>query len=394
MKGNGTVNRALPTALGLSQILFMSYFLMNKDNIIATLNPTYSDLFKDVSFKPDIISGRLPFGMSENSINQDINSWIDSRKASKHNGHLKRLMHDMGCDTRQGFISVTHAASINDTFWIKKDDESINWSDISFYKNQFNETISKLAFEGLGLYEEKFSSTSPELTTDGSFRKCWKLEDDGIFLYKRGTDGFANTGKEPYSEVLASEIANAVCKNSVRYQLVLLHNEIASKCRSFCTEDLGFSPIANFNVPTSSLMDNYNFYSKNGFEDDFRRMMVFDAITFNIDRHSGNHGVLFDTDTMEIQGFAPCFDFNLAMLPYAMEDDLENIEEYTKDKFPSIGNSFIENAKLMLTDSIRSDLKNLSGFTFSMEPSEKFTQKRIQQLNAIVNDRINEILGK
>lgn len=66
--------------------------------------------------------------------------------------------------------------------------------------------ISKLAFEGLGLYGLYMSSTSPELTTDGSFRKCRKKEDGEIYLYKRGISGAYNAGLEPYCEALASEI--------------------------------------------------------------------------------------------------------------------------------------------------------------------------------------------
>lgn len=96
-------------------------------------------------------------------------------------------MADCGCDKTEGFIKITHAASINDTFWIKSEHENVSWEQISFYRNPFDETISKMAFEGMGLYGIKMSETSPELSTDGSFRKCWMREDDGqIFLHKRG----------------------------------------------------------------------------------------------------------------------------------------------------------------------------------------------------------------
>ena len=73
------------------------------------------------------------------------------------------------CENTEGFIKVTHSASINDTFWIKSDRENISWNDVSLYRNEFDETISKLAFEGIGLYGVEFSSTVPELSTEGSF---------------------------------------------------------------------------------------------------------------------------------------------------------------------------------------------------------------------------------
>ncbi|HBM98590.1 MAG TPA: hypothetical protein DD413_04120 [Ruminococcus sp.] len=97
----------------------------------------------------------------------------------------------MNCDDSEGFIKVTHAASINDTFWVKSESENITWNSVSLYRNQFSEIISRLAFEGVGLYDEVFSSTSPEFTCDGSFSKCFRKENftgeygSDIFLYKR-----------------------------------------------------------------------------------------------------------------------------------------------------------------------------------------------------------------
>lgn len=147
--------------------------------------------------------------------NFEINKWLEDRKAFKHNHHLKQLMIDCGCETTEGFIKTTHAASINDTFWVKKSGEEVTWNDISFYSNDFDKTISKLAFEGLGLYGIQLSSISPELTTDGSFRKCWRKEGGEIYLYKRGISGAFNAGLEPYCEALASEIIRKADSESV-----------------------------------------------------------------------------------------------------------------------------------------------------------------------------------
>ena len=150
------------------------YLLMNKDVIVANLGK------RNNKWVLSHQNSEFPIGKFE------INDWIEDRKAYKHNHHLKQLMKDCGCDTAEGFIRITHAASINDSFWIKEENETATWNDISFYKNNFNDTVSRLAFEGLGLYGIQMSSTSPELTTDGSFRKCWKKENGDIYLYKRG----------------------------------------------------------------------------------------------------------------------------------------------------------------------------------------------------------------
>lgn len=44
-------------------------------------------------------------------------------------------------------------------------------------------------------------------------------------MYKRGTDGFANSGLEPYGEYLSSELYNIITDGrSVQYDLVKLHS--------------------------------------------------------------------------------------------------------------------------------------------------------------------------
>lgn len=80
------------------------------------------------------------------------------------------------------------------------------------------------------------SSTSPELTTGGSFRKCWKKEDGEIYLYKRGISGAYNAELEPYCEALASEIIHKADPTSVSYSVLRFHGEIVTKCKAFTSE--------------------------------------------------------------------------------------------------------------------------------------------------------------
>ena len=60
------------------------YFLMNKNNVIATFANKPATVFSDeVLFYEVERMGKLPFGFD------DINTWLDSRKSSKHNAHLQ-----------------------------------------------------------------------------------------------------------------------------------------------------------------------------------------------------------------------------------------------------------------------------------------------------------------
>lgn len=356
------------------------YHLMNKDTLVAYIHKANS------TWNLSHQNAELPIG------NFEINNWLEDRKAFKHNHHLKQLMIDCGCDTTEGFIRITHAASINDSFWIKKDGENVSWDDISFYRNDFNDTISKLAFEGLGLYGIQISSTSPELTTDGSFRKCWRKEDGNIYLYKRGISGPFNAGLEPYSEALASEIIHKADPSSIQYSIVKLHKEAATKCRAFTNESFGFTPLRKLLNPSIALEDLLDFFDKLECREEFQRMLVLDAVTFNVDRHLGNIGVLVENDTQKILGIAPNFDFNLSMLPYVTREEFGDIGTKLLDYGPKMGNDFTRTGQEMLTSAIRKELIQLQGFQFSFRGNKDFEPWRVEMMEDMVHQQIKAIL--
>lgn len=356
------------------------FYLMNKDVIVA--------VFEKENGKWKLLrqNAELPLGRFE------LNEWIADRKAYKHNHHLRQLMIDCGCETTEGFVKITHAASINDSFWMKAEGENVTWSDVSFYRNDFNETISRLAFEGLGLYGLQMSSTSPELTTDGSFRKCWKKEDGEIYLYKRGISGAYNAGLEPYCEVLASEIVHRADPTSVSYSVLRLHGEVATKCKAFTNEEIGFVPLRKLVDRNITLDELLEFFDKLDCRERFQRMLVLDAVTFNVDRHLGNIGVLVDNDTQRPLGIAPNFDFNLSMLPYVTKEEFGQIGTKLLEYGPAIGNDFTRVGQKMLTSGIRRDLINLQGFQFAFRGNKDFEPSRVRILEGMVNQQIQAIL--
>lgn len=363
----------------------MKYYLMNKDNIIGDFE------LKHVATASSAVNatfyGTLPPGLTS------LNKWLQGRQAAKHRQHIKELMEQCGCDTIEGFIRVIHCTSINDTLWVKAEDESVKWKDVSLYSNEFDEVIAKLAFEGVGLYGQQFSSTTPEFGTQGAYSKCITKDYAGkLIMYKRGTEGFANAGLEPYCEALSSELYSIITENrSVHYDLTKLHGRVASKCDIFSNERVGFVPYGSItDIPDLVAVD---YYAEFGSSDLFRAMIVADAVCFNVDRHAGNHGMLYDNDTMELIKMAPVYDNNLSLLPYAMKSDFEDIDKYIESVGPRIGTDWIEAAKGMLTPHLRSILINLKGYEFKYDGCEKFPKERVKKLEWLVNRQIDRILN-
>lgn len=50
-------------------------------------------------------------------------AFLEHRKAPKHREHIRQLLEQYGCDDLEGFLQVTRALSLNDTFWVKRQGE-------------------------------------------------------------------------------------------------------------------------------------------------------------------------------------------------------------------------------------------------------------------------------
>lgn len=219
-------------------------------------------------------------------------------------------------------------------------------------------------------------------------------EEDGIYLYKRGSSGARNAGLEPYCEILGAELAGKLLSEAVSYALINMHGEPASKCRLFTSEQYGYVPAARFKINHSSPNDLMQFYSKMGSEDAFRRMIVIDSLTFNVDRHAGNHGVLVDNDTLQPFTMAPVFDMNMSMLPYVEQEEFLDIGRKMEQYGPRIGEDFTRMGQQAVTSAIRSDLVGMKGFQFTFRGDEHFPEWRVKAMEELVNRQIEAVLSK
>ena len=318
----------------------------------------------------------------------NLSDFLAGRQAPKHRKHIKELLERYGCDDLEDFLRVTHALSLNDTFWVKEADSTLRWTDVSLYQNEFDQLVSEAAFDGV-ISETDLSSTSPEFGTDGYYAKCWVRDADGIWLYKSGSGLHVI---EPVSEFLVSQLARKICPNAVSYDLEMYHDKLVSKCPLFTSEAVGLakaSAVFRGEQTIPRLLDTCQTLGSDG---DFRRMCVLDALVLNPDRHYGNFGFLFDNQTMAILGMAPIFDNNRALFP-ELDDAALAAPDWTIDHCrPKLGRDFLITARGLLTDEIRADLENLKDFRFANHPKIPISERRLNLLNAIVQHQLRLIL--
>jgi len=325
-----------------------------------------------------------------------IIKWLERRIIPKNRAFVEEILRSFGLSLRdtKGIIDVCKGLSLNDSYWIVPEGFDGKFAEYNLYENRFSEILSLVAYTGVTQSDVAFS-TSPELTTNGMLPKAWRfIEDEGIFLYKGGTTGAANTGKEPYSEFYASQIAELMSLNAVYYDLENWKGILASKCKLFTDIDTAFIPVGRIVKAggLSSVIDHYDNLGST-FADAVRDMLIFDALIYNEDRHFGNFGLLRNNKTGKITSPAPIFDNGLSLFSNAMPDDYKDLDIYAKTRFPVYSGTTFEgiSEKLITTRQIEK-LRSVLNFSFKRHPKLNLPEEHLTAIEKHIRNRASFLL--
>jgi len=320
-----------------------------------------------------------------------IVKWLERRIIPKNRAFVEEILHSFGLSLRntKGIIDICKGLSLNDSYWIVPEGFNGKFADYNLYENRFSEILALVAYTGVTQSDAAFS-TSPELTTNGMLPKAWRfIEDEGIFLYKGGTTGASNAGKEPYSEFYASQIAEVMSLNAVYYDLENWKGILASKCKLFTDIDTAFIPIGRI-VKTGGLNAVINYYDNLGstFADAVRDMLIFDALIYNEDRHFGNFGLLRNNKTGEITAPAPIFDNGLSLFSSAITNDYKDLDSYAKTRFPVYGGTTFESiSKELITGRQTEKLRKVLNFSFKRHPKLNLPEEHLAAIEKHIRNR-------
>ena len=329
--------------------------------------------------------------------NEGILAWLRHRVIPKNRTFVEEILKSLGLSygNTKDIIDVCKGLSLNDSFWVVPKDFAGSFAEYNLYHNNFSEILSLVAYTGIGQSNRAFT-TSPELTTNGMLPKAWRrLEDGEIYLYKGGSSGAANTGNEPYSEFYACQIADAMGIRAVGYDLDYWKGILASKCKIFTDIDTAFIPIGRL-VKSGGLQACLNYYAEQGddFLDAVRSMLVFDAVIYNEDRHFGNFGILRDNSSGAVIAPAPLFDHGISLFNSAMPEDIVNLDDYAKTRFPVYGGISFENicSEVMKKPQAQM-LRKLIGFKFKRHATINWSEDRLEAIENHIQKRLRKLLG-
>jgi hypothetical protein len=324
-----------------------------------------------------------------------LTKWLTMRIIPKNRAFVHEILKALGVGSNdvKGIIDLCMGLSLNDCYWVVKADFDGKFADYNLYDNEFAKALSLIAYTGYGSNKGGFT-TSPELTTNGMLRKAWRrLKDNKIYLFKGGSEGAFNTGREPYSEFFASQIAEAMELNAVKYGVSKWKGILCSTCELFTSKEEAFVPIGRLvlDVGLTAVLEYYKNIGEEAYQQ-IASMLIFDALICNEDRHFGNFGVMVDNKTGKIIGVAPIFDNGLSLFNYAMDDDFKNIDEYARTRLSATGADHLDIAKAVIGKAQKEQLRRLIGFKLKQHKTYPYTNNRVNAINKFLQNRIKILL--
>lgn len=352
-----------------------------------------SGLVAEILYTNEQQSHLLPLDMERSG--EGIVHWLEHRVIPKNRAFVDEILKMLGLshnDTK-GIIDICKGLSLNDSFWVVPADFEGSFSEYNLYENRFSEILALVAYTGAGGSRQAFT-TSPELTTGGMLPKAWRyMEHDGIYLYKGGTTGASNTGREPYCEYYASQIAETMGLNAVHYELENWKGITASKCALFTNVDTAYIPIGRI-VRSGGIAACLAYYKKLGaeFYEQLCSMLVFDALIYNEDRHFGNFGILRDNHSGKIIAPAPIFDNGLSLFCYAGNEDYDDLEAYANTRANPYHVSYEEVCAEVMGPKQKARLRRMIDFRFHRHEKMNLPEEHLQAIERLLNKRVRQLL--
>lgn len=297
---------------------------------------------------------------------------------SRTNARLLKRALRINVDEDYKIALYAYALSITDNYWFKPKHSKIKHANLKLESDSY----SDIALKGDTTFFPCQAHLTPELTTTGSFEKGWKIIDGNWWLYKSGNS------TQLFSEMFCFKFAKLIEISTASYELD------GKYIRS-----LNFAHKYNFE-PLAALADNNDSYEyvfailyqiNPEIAKDYLKLMLFDAVIFNVDRHNENFGVLRDRSTGAVISLAPNFDNNLALI-----SNNNDLKEPKKDGLIKLFVSFIKNnplAKSLLNEIkwkqiTRQDIENIiESIDIKIENKNDLASKVLNRYNYLINLR-------
>ena len=284
LKKEKNINHLSPKTLELSG------YVMMEDIVVAEFNKgQLVSLNKDLA--PLIILRT-----------HDLVAFLSSRILDTSRTNARLLKRILNIHTEEDYLIAlkNHATSVTDNYWFRSKNSRLKYKDVSLESDIYNE----VSLNGNLLYFPKTPKQSPQFSLLGSYEKCWRLIDQEWWMYKVGTK------EERYAEYISALISKKLGIPTAEYEL----EDQYIKSKNFASS-YNFEPISALCGDNDSYEHVFNILYKLDQElaKQYLKLIWFDALVNNVDRHNENVGVLRDKKSGHIVSLAPNYDLNMSL---------------------------------------------------------------------------------
>ena len=304
--------------------------LMHKD--IAVCSVSFDSRFHLSHINEIYDISEMPLGyknMDDGSFNDSfLSSWWKNNEIPTERHSVRVGLECLGINSVEELHWLGRGVSLNNHYWLKSSEETINWKDINFWDNPFSDEIGEALFNHKKKHTNEFLN-SPDPALNGVLKKRW-IYRKGDYYLEKGGSGFL--AQEVYNEYLISRIFLDAGVIPVIYDLSD-HNTCL--CKAFTSNEIEFIPYAQIfeSIPRLSTtaypgeneleyfyrtLDYYNVSYEKSYID---TMLAVDYITANTDRHYNNIGLL--KDSKGVLSLAPIYDNGSSLWNLTLTDTID-----------------------------------------------------------------------
>ena len=155
-----------------------------------------------------------------------IDEWWRSRAIPSTRDGIRRVLESLGASSTGELLDRTYGLSLSDQYWVKREDDPVEWKGINFFDNPFDEALGEILLTSYSSSHD-ISLNAPDVSTGGDLPKRWTIDraTGRRLLVKSG-----RTGQEPMNEVIASKLCVRLGVPAVPYSLARSGNRLVCTC--------------------------------------------------------------------------------------------------------------------------------------------------------------------
>lgn len=373
------------------------YYLMHKDIPVCLME--LSDDGKLGNYRKNISAiEHFPLGGQLNDMK--FHDWWKDRAIPKTRNGAKSALQKLGYESTNSALVDNLALSLSDCYWIQPRGESLKWSDINLFTNDFVDTFGELTINQEQIIDLRNRTQFNCAASQGELQKKWCIDETGRRYMVKGNYG--DSYQQSINEMFATELhTKQEFDNFTSYKgaKVTVQGGIEGLgCLSydFCSENKEIISAWEL-LQTVKIRQNESLYyplkkvciNLGIKEEEFDRFIDYEIMTdylmSNTDRHMNNIAVVRDPDTLKILGMAPIYDSGNSMfynIPFEQLDliHIDDIETHSFIKKEIRLLSYVKNRKMIDIDNTEMD--------FSIYKKDLFERHiRIPKLEELYNKK-------